>query len=373
MEKHLHIICHDVPYPVDFGGVFDLYYKLKALSKQGIKIHLHCFVHKRPPQKKLEEFCVEINYYERKSSVRAFPIKLPYIVACRINEKLFHRLLQDEYPILMEGIHTTGLLLDARFQTRKKFVRLHNVEHVYYRNLYSNSNSFLNRIYLRMESKLLAKHELSIANAAPFICVSEKDAEYYKHVLNARQVTQLPLFSGWNRTESITGKGSFCLYHGNLSVPENEAAATWLIEKVFNSLHLPLIIAGKNPSAKLKRVVDKYQDCSLIENPKDDSLRHMISSAQINVLPSFNETGIKLKILHALFHGRHCLVNSTSLTEDHFRKLCEFADGAEEMKKKVRGLFQQEFTDATIARRNEVLEGIYNNEKNAIRLIQSIW
>jgi hypothetical protein len=298
---------------------------------------------------------------------------LPYIVACRINEKLFGRLLQDDFPILMEGIHTTGLLLDPRFEKRKVFVRLHNVEHVYYRNLYSHSNSFINKIYLRMESRLLEKYELSIANSAPFICVSEKDAEYYKHILNAQRVTHLPLFSGWHRSESITGKGSFCLYHGNLSVPENEAAAIWLMEKVFNTLRLPLIIAGKNPSSKVKRVISRYQDYSLIENPKDDSLRHMISSAQINVLPSFNETGIKLKILHALFHGRHCVVNSASLTEDHFRKLCESADSPEEMKKKIKILFEQEFTDAIIAKRNAVLEGIYDNDKNAARLIQLIF
>ena len=49
-EKHLHIVCLDVPYPVDYGGVFDLFYKIKALSEAGVKIHLHCFEYGRGQQ-----------------------------------------------------------------------------------------------------------------------------------------------------------------------------------------------------------------------------------------------------------------------------------------------------------------------------------
>ena len=32
-EKKLHIICHDVPWPADYGGVVDLFYKLKLEDK----------------------------------------------------------------------------------------------------------------------------------------------------------------------------------------------------------------------------------------------------------------------------------------------------------------------------------------------------
>ena len=44
-EKRLHIISHDVPWPADYGGVVDLFYKLKALHAEGIKIKLHCFLY----------------------------------------------------------------------------------------------------------------------------------------------------------------------------------------------------------------------------------------------------------------------------------------------------------------------------------------
>ena len=44
--KHLHVISFDVPVPANYGGVIDVYYKLKALHLQGVKIHLHCFEYK---------------------------------------------------------------------------------------------------------------------------------------------------------------------------------------------------------------------------------------------------------------------------------------------------------------------------------------
>ena len=128
MEKHLHIISLTVPYPVNFGGVFDLFYKIQALHKAGISIHLHCFDYGSGEQPELNKYCCTVNYYSRNEGHKAISSTLPYIVASRKNEELFTNLLQDNYPILMEGIHCTYLLNDDRFKQRKKYVRLHNVE-----------------------------------------------------------------------------------------------------------------------------------------------------------------------------------------------------------------------------------------------------
>ena len=47
----------------------------------------------------------------------------------------------------------------------------------------------------------------------------------------------------------------------------------------------------------------------LVANPSEMEMQDMIAKAQINILPSFNNTGIQIKLLNALFNGRHCLVN----------------------------------------------------------------
>src|SRR5436190_4283124 len=92
LDKHLHIISLNVPYPVDYGGVYDLFYKLPALKQQGIKIHLHCFEYGRGEQPALNEYCEKVYYYKRLSGLSGLSLHLPYIVASRKNEKLLQRL-----------------------------------------------------------------------------------------------------------------------------------------------------------------------------------------------------------------------------------------------------------------------------------------
>ena len=53
-DLHLHIISFDIPYPANYGGVIDVYYKAKALSEKGVKVHLHCFQYGRKPSMVLE-------------------------------------------------------------------------------------------------------------------------------------------------------------------------------------------------------------------------------------------------------------------------------------------------------------------------------
>ena len=83
-EKYLHIITHDVPWPADYGGVVDLFYKMKTLHQAGVKIHLHCFVNKRPPQDELkinlgttravyDSQAVSFSFTHRRANERFYP------------------------------------------------------------------------------------------------------------------------------------------------------------------------------------------------------------------------------------------------------------------------------------------------------------
>jgi hypothetical protein len=58
----------------------------------------------------------------------------------------------------------------------------------------------------------------------------------------------------------------------------------------------------------------------------------MIAKAQINILPSFNNTGVKLKLLNALYNGRHCLVNKAGGVAGRLDKACTIAEDADDFK-----------------------------------------
>ena len=130
-DKHLHIVSFDIPYPANYGGVIDVFFRIKALSERGVKIHLHCFEYGREHSEYLESFCHSVNYYKRATKVTKLFNSLPYIVCSRDCDELMSNLMQDDYPILLEGLHCCGVLMYDEFKYRNVIVRAHNIEHEY--------------------------------------------------------------------------------------------------------------------------------------------------------------------------------------------------------------------------------------------------
>ena len=372
MEKHLHIICLNVPYPVNYGGVFDLFYKLPALQLLGVQIHLHCFEYGRGQQPELNQYCASVHYYKRSTGLQGLSFNLPYIVSSRRSAELIDRLLQDDHPILMEGVHCTYLLNDARFANRKCFVRLHNVEHVYYAHLYKNSSNPLKKAYYYWESILLKKYEASIANKAMFWTVIKSDIAIYKK-LGCKKICFLPLFLPSWQVKSIKGKGSYCLYHGDLSVAENEKAAHWLLDEVFLGLDIPFVIAGKNPPRSLYKKASTRSNTCIVANPANGEMQDMIAKAHLHIIPSFNATGIKLKLLNALFNGRHCLVNESTVYGTGLETACIIAEDAAGFKAKITAYYQQPFSNEDVQHRHELLDSMFDNNANAQQIVDRVW
>jgi hypothetical protein len=372
-DRHLHIVCLDVPYPVDYGGVFDLFHKIRSLHEAGVRVHLHCFEYGRGRQPALNEYCEEVHYYCRHEGHKGFSHRLPYIVCSRSNGQLLERLLEDDHPILLEGIHCTYLLNDERFDGRKIVLRLHNVEYQYYRQLYLSEKSLLKKIYYFHESNLLRQYEHRIAGKVKILAVSKKDEEQYVQEFGAADIDTIPVFLPFDEVRSKEGTGCFCLYQGNLSVAENEQVVCWLLKNVFANSQMPFIISGKNPSARLSRLIQQYPQACLIPNPSEEELQDLIAKAQVNILPSFNCTGIKLKLLNALFNGRHCIVNRDAVEGTGLQAACHIAAGADEIRSLLDELCARPFTRGEIDQRKEILAGLYDQKANLEKLMHAIW
>ncbi|RZJ75754.1 MAG: glycosyltransferase [Flavobacterium sp.] len=373
MDKHLHIITLDVPWPADYGGVVDMFYKIVHLHEQAVKIHLHCYTNGREPQDELNKYCETVNYYTRSKKAALQLMGLPYIVSSRSHQALLERLRQDNYPVLMEGIHCTYLLHKGDLQNRKVFVRPHNVEFDYYRKLAEHESKIWKKLYYNIEAMLLKRYEKNIAGKATFWPLNVNDTLVFKGMAGNSAVDFLPLFVPWEATAPQSGKGCFCLYHGNLSVNENEKAAAWLLTQVFNELSIPLVIAGKNPSPHLKQLAHVHKNTCLVANPSQQEMQDLIKKAQINILPSFNNTGVKVKILNALFNGRYCLTNAAAIEGARLDKLCELAETPQEFREAIAALYEQPFSKEEAEVRASTLLATYNNTKNAAQLIQWIF
>jgi hypothetical protein len=371
VKKYLHVICHDIPYPANYGGVVDMFCKIKALHQKGIGIHLHCFEYGgRTPQPELNQYCESVTYYPRKKRISW---RLPYIVSSRKNEALLTNLLKDDYPVLMESLHCSWPLMDQRFASRKMVLRVLNVEWQYYSGLARSTRNWWRKAYYLVESRLLRRYEARIAAKAPILTIGVEDARYFTEVLGAPQAHYLPAFVPYSEVKAPGERGSFCLYHGNLSVPENEMAATWLLKYVFSDIDIPFVIAGRNPSKKLEHLAHQNLNTCIAANPSEKEMKDLIAKAQLTILPAFNATGVKLKVLESLYTGRFCITNDNARKGFHDDGLLIIAEDATAMKQSIQKWFHQPFTGEQAAHRNDVLHREFDNSRNADALIQYLW
>ena len=66
-KKRVHIVCFDQPYPPNYGGSIDMYFKLKALVDLGAEVVLHVFLYDgKTASPDLDALCLKTYYYERR-------------------------------------------------------------------------------------------------------------------------------------------------------------------------------------------------------------------------------------------------------------------------------------------------------------------
>ncbi|OSZ78620.1 hypothetical protein CAP35_10325 [Chitinophagaceae bacterium IBVUCB1] len=364
----LHIISFDVPYPPDYGGAIDVYYKIKALHNAGAEIYLHCFAYGRQPSLALQSLCKEVWYYPRKTGVAGMSLSLPYIVNSRRSEALLQRLMSINAPILFEGIHSTYYINHPALAGRKKAIRAHNIEGEYYKLLAAKEPNMLKRAYYNIEATFANKYERNV-NADIWLPLSMEDEKHFSQLHPKAKHQFIAPFHPYSSVETLLGSGTYCLYHGNLSHPENIEAALFLTNEVFNYIDTPLIIAGRQPDNRIANAIASKAHCKLIANPDEATMQQLITDAHIHILPTFQQSGMKLKLLYALFKGRHIVANKEMLYGTGLHDACHIATDANSFKQQIQALMQQPFAATDIEKRSSLLAQNYNNDKNAAAIL----
>jgi glycosyltransferase involved in cell wall biosynthesis len=369
MGKNLHIVSFNVPYPADYGGVIDVFYRIQALSRAGVKIYLHCFVYGRDESNELSHLCEKVYYYPRSKSFLYQFSKLPFIVKTRASKDLLVNLMKDDSPILFEGLHSCFFLGRREISNRLKIVRNHNVEHHYYNELSHKSSKLLQKLYFKLEAYKLKYFESILNEADHIAAISESDYNYLKSRYN--NVFLMPPSHENNIVKSKTGNGSYILYHGNLSVQENEEAALFVVGNIAPKVPFKFIISGKDPGNKIIQAVNSVRNVDLIINPLQDEMQNLIDNAHVNLLPTFQATGFKLKLLNALFNGRFCVGTPQLVAGTGLERLCFIAESSNGLVTELNKLITIEFTSADIEKRKALLVN-YTNSASITGLLSLI-
>jgi tRNA isopentenyl-2-thiomethyl-A-37 hydroxylase MiaE len=367
-SNRLHIIAFDVPYPADYGGVIDIYHKLEALHKAGVEIVLHMYQYGRQKSTaKLKKYCKELHYYKRSTYKNPFIGSVPYIVNSRSSEVLLANLRKDNAPILFEGLHCTFHLADASLKNRFKIVRTHNIEHHYYKHLEKSELRYFKKYFFRIEAEKLSKHEKVLKHANLIAAISPNDNKHFQKKYGKSMY--LPAFHSNTEIAYPGARGQYLLYHGNLAVPENYKAAMELAINVFSKVDIHCVIAGNHPPKELQMLCEKYANIELRTNLTTDAIHLLIKEAHINVLHTNQNTGIKLKLLNALYRGKFAVVNPLMVADSGLEKLCSIGENWTELVAKIEEYRLLDYSEAYFENRKVFLMKHFGNDQSASALI----
>lgn len=339
-NKQLQIVTFNNPYPPNFGGAIDMFYKIKALHNLGVKIYLHVYCFDRDDLSGIKPYCVKVFVYKKSNTLSNHFSTTPFCVKSRYSKDILKNLKSINAPILFESIRTTGVLLNETFN-QPIAVRCHNIEHDYSWGLSNSEHNWLKKIAFLIEGYKLKYYEKILNNVNVLFPISHYEYAYFKKNYSPKTVF-LPVFQENINIKSKNGYGNYALYHGDLAVSDNVKSALFLIN-VFKSLNHKLVIASSTVQNNIVKEINKYNNISYRVIETSEELDLLIENAHINVLYSFQKSGTKLKVFNALFKGRHCILNTNMVDDPEILKICTVINNKADYINAVKLLFNTEF------------------------------
>jgi glycosyl transferase family 1 len=364
-DKNLHIVSFDNPYPPNYGGVIDVFYKIKALHQIGYSIHLHCFVKEVPEEYEvLKSISAEVYFYKISQSPLYFFSKLPFSVISRNDSKLAENISRIKAPVLFEGLKTTCLVHDYRLKDYVKILRLQNIEEDYFNGISKSEESFLKKVLFKIEAWKYQKYKDVFSKFNSVISLSKFENEIMTEY--CENPIYIPVFHGNEKVVPLDGFGDYAIYHGDLNTSDNRKCVAFLIDAFRKIPEYKLIIASGSNEELVKRQIGDAQNIQFVKLQGFSHLKELLQKSHISISWSFQKSGTKLKAINSLFNTRFCIINENIIDDDVVSELCTLVNNQEELTAQIKILFQESFSDYT--RRSAILENYMSDINNAFQI-----
>lgn len=299
------------PYPPNFGGRVDVMYRLEYLNINGYSVDLLVVTNENPTKAQIEivrKHTHNLWILPRVTNILFILHPYPFQVISRLSLK--NIILSDEYDVvIMEGDYTFMSLLNKTLLYKKLYLRVHNNEHLYFRELANSTKNPLKYLYYSLESLKMKKIKPCLYEKADkLLFISNK--EYLDHIKlypehSAKAIWLPPLVTHKSCKEPRLGKS--VVFVGSLYSPDNRSALTWYLRKVHplvTSNDYSLIVAGNTKGTSLEwlySICRAYDNVSIYDSPVE--LDNLYDSSRIFISPILNGAGLKMKSIEAILNG----------------------------------------------------------------------
>lgn len=211
-----------------------------------------------------------------------------------------------------------------RFSPAKVVLRAHNIEHLIWQRIASESKSLLKRCYLRHLARTLkAYEEATILRVDGIVAITPTDAQWFLRSMESRQnrpdhvpsqVISIPfgiIPSRYSANDHLTEFPSLFSIGAMNWIP-NQEGIRWFLEKVWPDIHnqfpgLNYYLAGREMPVWMKQLDIPGV---IVLGEVADAAEFMARSA-VMIVPLFSGSGIRIKIIEAMAAGK--AIVSTSI------------------------------------------------------------
>jgi len=300
-----------LPYPPLKGDQYIPYYRLKLLSRKHNITLLTFYQHNKELGylKELKPFCKEITTIKLNRLYSFFNMliggifsKLPFQVLY-FRSRAFKKSTQSLVKNRRFDIVHTYMLRMAEYTKDMNEPKVLDLIDLMQLNLKKRVSieKFVRKIFFREELKRIIRYENQmITKYDVSILLSDNDKSYVESDKIA--AVSLGVDTHIFKRYSELPDNKTIIFSGNMGYFPNEIAVIWFIEECFGRIkreihEAKLVIAGNNPSSKIKKMGDNL---SIFVTGFVESMVSELNKAQVAITPMQSGYGMHIKILEAM-------------------------------------------------------------------------
>jgi glycosyltransferase involved in cell wall biosynthesis len=322
-------LCTKVPFPSIDGGSMAVMAFIRLLQLKGYSVTI---LAANTPK----HFQAEVPLEAEGVLIRAVPVKTGFSFLRMILNLLFSRapynvvrfrnhafatelkkmITKNKYDVIQfEGSHM-GIYLPVirKYSKAKVILRAHNIEHLLWQDIKCETSSLLKKCYLSVMIARLRNFEKSlIAKTDAVIPLTSRDLNLILELSKAANSCVIPFGIDIAQYHYAKQEMEYSLvYIGALDWIPNQKGLCWFLDnvwpmvKIYDS-RLSLHVAGRNAPAWLK---NRIQASNVNFYGEVMNAKEFLSKFQIQIVPLFSGSGVRIKILEGMAMGKVILTTS---------------------------------------------------------------
>lgn len=332
------MICNKYPFPPHDGGSLASLNMAKGLVKAGNSVDMLAmntsrhFYGKGINGNKIEglgrvtgvfvDTSITYRGILRNLIFSSIPYTAERFISGEFEEAIASMIFKKSYDIIqLEGLYLSHYLPAIRRNSDVAVVyRAHNVEHMIWDTLSKRLRKGLRSVYVSNLQKRIKKYEQSFINSYDLLAtVTGEDLDILNQLGNRKPAIVAPfgMFQEDFQVNCQSSEADLNLHYiGALDWLPNIESLEWFIKKVWVVIRerhpgMRFYVAGRNANGSLVRFLLKNR-VDFVGEVEDS--RKFICQAGILVVPLFAGSGIRVRIIEAMFAGKPIVATSSAVS-----------------------------------------------------------